>query len=54
MYKCFVDMVKDNNINVGKVAYLKVHRLSNSLDSVNIVDFKKFERLINKFSRSQD
>ena len=54
MYKCFVDMVRDNDIKIGKVAYLKVHRLSNSLDRVNIVDFKKFENLIDKFSISQD
>lgn len=54
MYKCFVDMVRDNNIKVGKIAYLKVHRLSNSLDRVNIVDFKKFENLIDKFNESQD
>lgn len=54
MYKCFVDMARDNNIKIGKVAYLKVHRLSNSLDRVNIVDFKKFENLINKLGKSQD
>ena len=54
MYKSFVDMVRDNDIKIGKVAYLKVHRLSNSLDRVNIVDFKKFENLIDKFKESQD
>lgn len=54
MYKCFVDMVRYNDIKVVKVAYLKVHRLSNSLDRVNIVDFKKFENLIDKFNKSQD
>ena len=54
MYKCFVDIVRDNDIKIGKVAYLKVHRLSNSLDRVNIVDFKKFENLIDKFNESQD
>lgn len=51
MYKSFYDMVKNNNIKIGKVAYIKIHRLSNSLDKVNIVDFKKFENLIERLEK---
>lgn len=45
MYKCFISMNKDYKLNIGKVAYTKVHRLTNSLDSVNLVDFNKFKKL---------
>lgn len=48
MYKCFVSMDKDYKLNIGKVAYTKVHRLTNSLDSVNLVDFNKFKKLVER------
>lgn len=51
MYKCFIDMVKDNNIDIGRVAYMKVHRISNSLDKINIVDFNKFKNLIKRLEK---
>lgn len=48
MYKCFISMNKDYKLNIGKVAYTKVHRLTNSLDSVNLVDFNKFKKLVER------
>lgn len=48
IYNCFVSMNKDYKLNIGKVAYTKVHRLTNSLDSVNLVDFNKFKKLIER------
>ena len=45
MYKCFISMDKDYKLNIGKVAYTKVHRLTNSLDSVNLVDSNRFKKL---------
>lgn len=51
MYKCFIDMINEYNLNIGKVAYVKVHRLSNPYENVNIVDFNKFK---NKFVKSDN
>ena len=48
MYKCFISMDKDYKLNIGKVAYIKVHRLTNSLDNVNLVDFNKFKKLVER------
>lgn len=48
IYNCFVSMNKDYKLNIGKVAYTKVHRLTNSLDSVNLVDFNKFKKLVER------
>ena len=48
IYKCFISMNKDYKLNIGKVAYTKVHRLTNSLDSVNLVDFNRFKKLIER------
>lgn len=48
MYKCFVSMNKGYKLNIGKVAYTKIHRLTNSLDSVNLVDFNKFKKLVER------
>lgn len=48
MYKCFISMNKDYKLNINKVAYTKIHRLTNSLDSVNLVDFNKFKKLVER------
>ena len=45
MYDCFISMDKEYKLNIKKVAYTKIHRLTNSLDSVNLVDFNKFKNL---------
>ena len=48
LYKGFIDMIEENNLEVGKIAYVKVHRISNGLDKVNLVDFNKFKKLLHK------
>ena len=48
MYNCFILMDKEYKLNIKKVAYTKIHRLTNSLDSVNLVDFNKFKKLIER------
>lgn len=48
MYKCFLSMDKHYKLNINKIAYTKVHRLTNSLDTVNLVDFNKFKKLIER------
>ena len=48
MYECFILMNKDYKLNIGKVAYTKIHRLTNSLDSVNLIEFSKFKKLIER------
>ncbi len=48
MYNCFVSMDKDYKLNIGKVAYTKIHRLTNLLDTVNLVDFNKFKKLVER------
>lgn len=48
MYKCFISMDKDYKLNIGKVAYTKIHRLTNSLDSVNLIEFNRFKKFIER------
>ena len=48
MYRCFISMDKEYKLNIKKVAYTKIHRLTNSLDSVNLVDFNKFKKLVER------
>lgn len=48
IYNCFILMDKEYKLNIGKVAYTKIHRLTNSLDNVNLVDFDKFKKLIER------
>ena len=44
MYRCFINIINEYKLNVGKIAYIKVHRLTNSLDNVNLVDYCKFKK----------
>ena len=48
MYNYFILMNKEYKLNIKKVAYTKIHRLTNSLDSVNLVDFNKFKKLVER------
>lgn len=48
MYKSFLDMIKKYNIEVGKIAYTKIHRLTNSLDRVNLIDINKFIKILER------
>ena len=48
MYNCFISLDKEYKLGIKKVAYTKIHRLTNSLDSVNLVDFNKFKKLIER------
>ena len=48
MYNCFILMNKEYKLNIKKVAYTKIHRLTNSLDNVNLVDSDKFKKLIER------
>ena len=48
MYNYFILMNKEYKLNIKKVAYTKIHRLTNSLDNVNLVDFNKFKKLVER------
>lgn len=48
MYKGMVDLAKNYKLPIRKVAYSKIHRLTNKYDSVNIVDFSKFVKLVER------
>lgn len=48
MYKGFIDMIKGYKLKVNKIAYIKIHRLTNSLDNVNLISASKFFKLIER------
>ena len=48
MYKSFYDMIKKYNIKIDNIAYIKVHRLSNPLNNVNIVKSEKFIKMLER------
>lgn len=48
MYRGLNDLIKNYKIPVRKIAYSKIHRLTNKYDSVNIVDYSKFRKLLER------
>lgn len=48
MYRGFYDMIKKYNIPIKKIGYIKIHRLTNPNNSVNIVDIGKFINLLER------
>lgn len=48
MYKSFYDMAIKYNIKIDNIAYIKVHRLSNPLNNVNIVKSEKFIKMLER------
>ena len=48
MYNEFLNTIKNYDINIGKIAYVKVHRLTNPLNTVRLVEFDKFKNYLER------
>lgn len=48
MYNSFLDMIKAYKIKIGKIAYVKVHRLTNPLNTIRLVEFNKFKNYLER------
>ena len=48
MYKAFLDLKNKHSINIDKICYSKIHRITNTSDTVNLIDFKKFINLLER------
>ena len=48
MYNEFLNIIKNYDINIGKIAYVKIHRLTNPLNTVRLVEFDKFKNYLER------
>ena len=48
IYNEFLNTIKNYDINIGKIAYVKVHRLTNPLNTVRLVEFDKFKNYLER------
>jgi len=48
MYNEFLNIIKNYDINIGKIAYVKIHRVTNPLNTVRLVEFDKFKNYLER------
>ena len=48
IYKEFYKMSEENNIEIDNIMYMKIHRMTNSRDTVNIISADKFKKRFRK------